>query len=819
MVSLGDDPNGIEFDQGDEIRDENGNVLFVFDATGTPIAVDGDSQPPEHHGNGAHTDNYALASAIFSGEYSDLTSVPNTFTAETHGNGSHTKAYAAQADVGSANGIASLDANSQVPNSQLPALAITDTYVLEPGQALTDLTQAETGDVAIDQSASQSYILRGNEPTVESNWEELESPEAAVSSVFGRTSDVTAESGDYTVSQITNAASEDYVDTEVSGKADNPHGDGAHSVDYALASELFSGSYDNLVNVPSTFTPEDHSLSGDRHTTDTLANLNSKISDATLDDAEESRPPDSHDHAGDALGESAALASVTTETLSDTVEFAVGDSDTAGINEAINRLPAGGGTVVVPGGTYTLSDQPLVPDNVTLVIPAGCTLSPASDFSPSVMTALNGYDTVGLITNPDHENGNENVNIVGAGRIHDENDNLDPLTSLAGVWLHKCTRSQIGNGETGMLEIDNIAYNITSGGGPSGEDQRFFSAYITEGQNSTINGVYGHHTGDDTLGIRRSSKACSIKNCESHNAKYGHCAQSASSSTHMGRPNGVCENIEIKDNYFHDTDGGDWSEAGASLHHAQGVVKNNVIENTGSGVLLLGDSSGSTTQNNVIKQPRTDRGAVTILGHSSGGGPLENICVDEPDIELRASTTQSGVYVYPEAVSIRDVDIDVAVTGDLAEAPSHRGVYLYSDGNTILESVNVDVTATGMDEDALTIIPDDAGATIRDVTARITARVCGRGARILVVGGSLSDIVIDGGTIRENGETTRGHGIIFSGVSDCICSNVDATVSSDAFVESSGSDYNTFIGNNGRGSGTSTVQTVGANTETVANQP
>lgn len=46
--------------------------------------------------------------------------------------------------------------------------------------------------------------------------------------------------------------------------------------------------------------PEAHNLAGSAHNSDTLANLNSKVSDATLDDAGDARPPQSHSLGGSA---------------------------------------------------------------------------------------------------------------------------------------------------------------------------------------------------------------------------------------------------------------------------------------------------------------------------------------------------------------------------------------------------------------------------------------------------------------------------------------------------------------------------------------
>ncbi len=52
--------------------------------------------------------------------------------------------------------------------------------------------------------------------------------------------------------------------------------------------------YSSLDAVPSTFTPEAHSLAGGSHNSDTLSDLNSKIDDATLDDQGSTRFPEVH---------------------------------------------------------------------------------------------------------------------------------------------------------------------------------------------------------------------------------------------------------------------------------------------------------------------------------------------------------------------------------------------------------------------------------------------------------------------------------------------------------------------------------------------
>jgi hypothetical protein len=120
-------------------------------------------------------------------------------------------------EVGVADGVAELDGNAKVLTSQLPSLVVTETDVV------TDKTErlaldAEKGDIAVQENESQSYILKGSDPSVDSNWTILQSPTTDVESVFGRTGAVTAESNDYDHSQIGNISSNDhharYTDSE-----------------------------------------------------------------------------------------------------------------------------------------------------------------------------------------------------------------------------------------------------------------------------------------------------------------------------------------------------------------------------------------------------------------------------------------------------------------------------------------------------------------------------------------------------------------------------------------------------------------------------
>lgn len=106
------------------------------------------------------------------------------------------------AQKGVPGGYAALDGAGKLNPSTLPAIAVTDTFVVASESAMLALT-AETGDVAVRTDVSRSFILRGADPAILANWVELATPTDAVASIFGRTGVVTAQLGDYTTAQVT----------------------------------------------------------------------------------------------------------------------------------------------------------------------------------------------------------------------------------------------------------------------------------------------------------------------------------------------------------------------------------------------------------------------------------------------------------------------------------------------------------------------------------------------------------------------------------------------------------------------------------------
>ena len=69
-------------------------------------------------------------------------------------------------------GFASLTLDGTLDPSQLPALAITDTFVVASQAAMVGLI-AQRGDVAIRSDLGKSFILATDDPTQVGNWREL----------------------------------------------------------------------------------------------------------------------------------------------------------------------------------------------------------------------------------------------------------------------------------------------------------------------------------------------------------------------------------------------------------------------------------------------------------------------------------------------------------------------------------------------------------------------------------------------------------------------------------------------------------------------
>jgi hypothetical protein len=170
-------------------RDAKGRVSGTADGTTDDV--------PEGSTNLYFTDARAqaavVASSITEGDTTHSPSGDAVFDALTLKIDSSEKA--------AANGVATLGADAKLDPGQLPALAITETFVVDDEAEMLAL-DCQQGDVAVRTDESTSYILTAEPASTLSNWQELLTPTGGVTSFNGRTGSVTPASGDYTPAQV-----------------------------------------------------------------------------------------------------------------------------------------------------------------------------------------------------------------------------------------------------------------------------------------------------------------------------------------------------------------------------------------------------------------------------------------------------------------------------------------------------------------------------------------------------------------------------------------------------------------------------------------
>lgn len=96
-----------------------------------------------------------------------------------------------------------LDSSGKLDSSILPAIAISDTFVVASQSAMLSLT-AEVGDIAIRTDLNKSFILKAAGSSTLTNWQELLTPTSLVQSVAGKTGAVTLTSSDVGLGNVTN---------------------------------------------------------------------------------------------------------------------------------------------------------------------------------------------------------------------------------------------------------------------------------------------------------------------------------------------------------------------------------------------------------------------------------------------------------------------------------------------------------------------------------------------------------------------------------------------------------------------------------------
>jgi len=101
---------------------------------------------------------------------------------------------AAGKNTGTATGnVPVLDSNGKLDPTVLPALALTDVFVVANQTEMLALSAAEPGDIAVRTDLNNTFILTALPPSTLANWQKLLTPESPVASVNGMTGAVTVE--------------------------------------------------------------------------------------------------------------------------------------------------------------------------------------------------------------------------------------------------------------------------------------------------------------------------------------------------------------------------------------------------------------------------------------------------------------------------------------------------------------------------------------------------------------------------------------------------------------------------------------------------
>lgn len=246
----------------------------------------------------------------------------------------------------------------------------------------------------------------------------------------------------------------------------------------------------------------------------------SALSDPDGDDGDDGRGPPfaprDHDHSGERgatarLGVAAPVESITARTitaekLNDIRHVHAADWDDR-LQDEIDAAAANAErTVVVHGaGVFEPMTTVSLPDDVTLKIDANVRLVPPSDHDlDEIETGNRTYRT--LITNADHDEGNENVAVEGG---YVSFDNVDwEGKSHAPVWFHNCVSPRQED-----VTVEDVMYDYGSTDGT-----RQFGVYITESESGIQRNCVARRVGYDGIANRGygSNRNPKIIGCEAY---------------------------------------------------------------------------------------------------------------------------------------------------------------------------------------------------------------------------------------------------------------------------------------------------------------
>ena len=179
--------------------DDIGDVTITSAATGDLVRWNGVAWVNYADSNYAASSHTHAASDVTSGTFADARISESSVTQHE---GALSIASSQISDKASANGVASLDGTGKIPSSQLPAIALSEVFVVASEAAQLALT-AQEGDVVVRTDQSTTYIHNGGTAGTMADYTELQTPSAApVTSVNGFTGAVSLTTSD--ISEGTN---------------------------------------------------------------------------------------------------------------------------------------------------------------------------------------------------------------------------------------------------------------------------------------------------------------------------------------------------------------------------------------------------------------------------------------------------------------------------------------------------------------------------------------------------------------------------------------------------------------------------------------
>lgn len=107
---------------------------------------------------------------------------------------------------GAANGVASLDAQSKLLASQLPAIALVEYLGAAANQAAMLALVGQSGDWTVRTDLGTTWVITGSNPAQLASWTQLSYPTAPVTSVAGRAGVVVLAKADVGLPNVDNTA-------------------------------------------------------------------------------------------------------------------------------------------------------------------------------------------------------------------------------------------------------------------------------------------------------------------------------------------------------------------------------------------------------------------------------------------------------------------------------------------------------------------------------------------------------------------------------------------------------------------------------------